>query len=70
MVLLTLADADVEADADIMKQSRAIVLGRWLDPESNIHIPVGVAHDIDATEPEGCPMYFADALVAVDRPDR
>lgn len=48
----------------------ADVLGRWLGPGSYVHIPAGVEHDIDATETEGCTIYFAYTLAAHDRPDR
>ena len=47
----------------------ADVLGRWLGPGSYVHIPAGVEHDIDATETEGCTVYFAYTLIAHDRPD-
>ena len=47
----------------------ADVLGRWLGPGSYVHIPSGVEHDIDATETEGCTLYFAYTLIAEDGPD-
>ena len=47
----------------------ADVLDRWLGPGSYVHIPAGVEHDIDATETEGCTVYFAYTLVARVRPD-
>jgi mannose-6-phosphate isomerase-like protein (cupin superfamily) len=48
----------------------ADVLGRWLGPGSYVHIPAGVEHDVDATETEGCTLFYAYTLVAHDPPNR
>lgn len=48
----------------------ADVLGRWLGAGSYVHIPAGVEHDVDATETEGCTLYYAYRLGEHDRPDR
>jgi hypothetical protein len=36
----------------------ATVLGVRLGPGSYVHIPHGVEHDIDATDTEGCTVYY------------
>lgn len=36
----------------------ATVLGRLLGPGSYVHIPAGVAHDVDATETDGCTVFY------------
>lgn len=37
---------------------RAVVLGRVIGPGSYVHIPSGVEHDIDATDTEGCTVFY------------
>ena len=36
----------------------AMILGARLGPGSYAHIPSGVEHDIDASESEGCTIYY------------
>lgn len=36
----------------------ATILNRRLGPGSYVHIPGGVEHDIDATDTEGCTVYY------------
>ena len=37
---------------------RVEILGRELGPGGYVHIPVGVTHDIDATDTEGCTVFY------------
>jgi mannose-6-phosphate isomerase-like protein (cupin superfamily) len=37
---------------------RATVLGKELGPGSYVHIPNGVAHDLDATNTDGCTVFY------------
>jgi quercetin dioxygenase-like cupin family protein len=37
---------------------RATILGRELGPGSYVHVPSGVEHDIDATQTEGCTVFY------------
>jgi len=37
---------------------RAVVLGEEVGPGSYVHVPTGVAHDIDATTTEGCTVLY------------
>jgi hypothetical protein len=36
----------------------ADVVGQRVGPDSYIHIPLGVAHDVDATATEGCTLLY------------
>jgi hypothetical protein len=36
----------------------ADILGQRLGPNSYVHIPAGVRHDIDATDTEGCTVLY------------
>ena len=36
----------------------AVILGQFLGPGSYVHIPSGVEHDIDATDTDGCTVYY------------
>ena len=40
----------------------AVVLGKRLGPGSYAHIPAGVEHDIDATDSDGCTVYYTYLL--------
>jgi quercetin dioxygenase-like cupin family protein len=37
---------------------RAVILGEELGPGSYVHIPSGVAHDLDATGTSGCTVFY------------
>lgn len=37
---------------------RATMLGTSLGPGSYVHVPSGVAHDIDATTTDGCTVFY------------
>jgi quercetin dioxygenase-like cupin family protein len=37
---------------------RAVVLDRELGAGSYVHIPSGVEHDIDASDTEGCTVFY------------
>jgi len=39
-------------------QGHARVLGEELAPGSYVHIPHGIEHDIDATDTEGCTVFY------------
>jgi quercetin dioxygenase-like cupin family protein len=36
----------------------AVILGTFLGPGSYVHIPSGVEHDVDATDTDGCTVYY------------
>lgn len=37
---------------------RAVILGRELGAGAYVHIPCGVDHDLDATETDGCTVFY------------
>lgn len=39
-------------------EGRAVILGKELGPGSYVHVPSGVNHDIDATESDGCTVFY------------
>jgi quercetin dioxygenase-like cupin family protein len=43
---------------------RAAILGQELGPGSYVHIPAGIAHDLDATNTGGCTVFYLYVLPA------
>ena len=39
-------------------KGRATILGDELGPGLYVHVPRGVAHDIDATKTDGCTVFY------------
>lgn len=37
---------------------RAVICGKEVGPGSYVHVPAGVAHDLDATHTEGCTVFY------------
>jgi quercetin dioxygenase-like cupin family protein len=45
---------------------RASILGNTLGPGSYVHIPHGVEHDIDASDTDGCTVFYLYIRVGRD----